>query len=70
MCHLNLKTELKNIQYIKKCVGFWCRSVSPSSKLFVAPIRPVKSPVMTRKQVRTSGLRPGHSISMYLCPNF
>lgn len=31
--------------------SFSCRTVSPSTRLSVSPIRPVKSPVMTRKQV-------------------
>lgn len=33
------------------CIAVVCRTVSPSTRLSVSPIRPVKSPIMTRKQV-------------------
>lgn len=35
----------------RKIIFFLPRTVSPSTRLSVSPIRPVKSPVMTRKQV-------------------
>lgn len=46
--HLNWLHELTDLRVVVY------RPVSPSTKLSVSPIRPVKSPIMTRKQVRAS----------------
>lgn len=46
--------EMKNgCDHIVMNIFVVCRPVSPSTRVSVSPIRPVKSPSLTRKQVRT-----------------